>query len=279
MKAPRIAIVTGMKDATEVPKLRATFNSLRNLENFRWHIGISTDFSANLPLEIISSPKVKVRVTSDKSLYECWNKLLNSVSEPWVIFLGCGDRIHPNFDEWAWMKRLSEIKQKELVFGNLEIVDSSYKKIRTINNSKIIKSLTYKNARPITPIHPECFHRNFYPGWLNFNEHYKIAADYDLMLKYLMSDKIEYYDDPVSQYLSGGMSESPKYIEQINNEVSEILNKHNITIPRKYSIKYRIQGIMKRLLYFILRDRLYFYVKTRVQKMLASVVSGTNHDK
>jgi glycosyltransferase involved in cell wall biosynthesis len=140
----------------------------------------------------------------DRGIYQAWNKALNKSKGEWVCFLGSGDYLwHNNV-----LKDISEILIKSPTY---KIV---YGKIASIGNNGTVNSIlgdswTCRSIRMHRmPPHAGTFHSaEMFKTYGFFDETFKIAADYDLMLRELRNNPPLFMPDIiVAGVQDGGVS-------------------------------------------------------------------------
>ena len=176
-------------------------------QNFKDYEIIVVDSSTELNSKnIILSRKdsiSKLIIENDNGIYEAWNKALKITSGDWIVFLGSGDSLVKGI-----LNEISNIitlqKNIDLFISNIIIFNQLGKKkiIQKIFSSK--EMLKYKQ-----PPHPGIFmSKKLFLEFGNFNENYKIAGDYEFLLR--ISDKINYkhLDITSVEMMGGGVSTS-----------------------------------------------------------------------
>ena len=272
MKKIPYAIVTAVYDENEVSKLLKTLDSfnLIGLTNYKWYLGLRYDFVDELPEQIKCNQNVVWKITNDRSIYNSWNMMLPNIDADWLLFLGCGDTIHPSFNETKWVEVLDRHLTKDMVFGDTDIVTDNYELLYTKKNNNVSIPYNYRLGRPDTPVHPEVFHRNFKAEDLRvkFNEEYEIAADYHWMLGKLIQNKFLYIPEKVSQQIAGGKSQDPKNIHQVESEIKEIIKFYKIQIPLIFRIINKIKNHFKCLMFKLVGYEKYDWLKHALQKRI-----------
>jgi len=150
--------------------------------------GLSTDSTLNI-IEKYKNKISKIISEADKGMYDALNKGIEIATGKVIGFLHADDfythnRVIENVLE------AFKTENTESVYGNLEYVSA-------INSNKIIRhwkagqfSLN-KLKKGWMPPHPTFFvKKEVYDKLGGFNLKYKIAADYDLMLRFLGKHKI-----------------------------------------------------------------------------------------
>ena len=144
----------------------------------------------------------------DKGIYDAWNQGLEVSKGNWVIFLGSGDTLTANIFEKVFDK--IENSCLDLFLSIINLV-SNY-------NIKIIKpsKFTLSNlSKFIQPPHPGIFHnKNLFNKYGNFNDQYKIAGDYELLLRVVGKVNYEILDLTSVNMLAGGISQTIKVLNE-----------------------------------------------------------------
>ncbi|MFK7810066.1 MAG: glycosyltransferase family 2 protein [Saprospiraceae bacterium] len=168
--------------------------------------GGSTDGTLEL-LEKYKGPTFKVKSESDKGVFDALNKGLAMATGDIVGFL------HSD-DFFASKNIISQVVdnmtsyQVDAVFGDVLFVDA-----KDISNRKRYYSsqdfTLEKFSETDMPAHPSFFtKRKYYEQYGNFNTSYTIAADLDLLIRFLYTHRLSYrYIDTLMVYMrTGGLS-------------------------------------------------------------------------
>ncbi|PWG05601.1 glycosyltransferase family 2 protein [Polaribacter aquimarinus] len=233
--------------------IKRTIESLLNqsFQNFEYIIidGKSTDKT----LEIIKSfekefKRKEIYFTwiseKDKGIYHAFNKGVKKATGKWVSFLGSDDFYLSNALE-NYSKEIFKIKQDiDLVYSNVEVKDR-----------KIIRDIwTWKTFRKKMNIaHVGAFHNiKYFKKYGLFNENYKIAGDYELLLRANKKLKSHWFDKVTAVMGDGGISNDniiEVYKETTNVKIdtksqSKITSKIDFYI---WIVKYRIKTIINEI--------------------------------
>lgn len=139
----------------------------------------------------------------DNGIYDAWNKALRVVTGDWIAFIGCGDVfVDKAIGEYVRYIRASD-GQLEFVSSQMDIVDSDGQKLRMFGEAwdwcKIRKNMTVA--------HPGAFHnRRLFEKYGIFNDSYRIAGDYELLLRTKGSLRAGFLAMHTVQMLEGGSS-------------------------------------------------------------------------
>lgn len=191
--------------------------------------GASSDNTLQI-IQSFNNPKIKIHSERDNGIYFALNKGVSLASGDVIGFLHSDDFfVHENVIE--------EIAG-ELQNSNIHGVYSNLKYVHHSNPKQIIRNWKSKPFKPINlkfgwmPPHPTLFlKREVYDtiGW--FNTNYRIAADYDWILRVFTDSRftIKYLDMYISDMRIGGAS---------NGSVKSIINKsrEDYLVIQKYHL-------------------------------------------
>jgi len=184
-------------------------------------------------IDILSQYKNKIDILiseQDKGIYDALNKGVSCATGEVIGFLHSDD----TFNNSETIEKIAETfsnKNVDGIYGNLLYVDGK-------NPQKIIRnwqSLQYTQKmlrQGWMPPHPTLFlKRKVYSDIGNFNLKYRIAADYDFMVRVLNSNKynIEYHPIYITLMRVGGASnKSLKNIIKKSLEDYKVIRKNKI---------------------------------------------------
>ena len=228
--------------------ITATYNSeasilsaLRSIESQNYlniELIIVDGASKDNTLELIRSNykrELKVISERDKGIYDALNKGIRHATGDIIGFVHSDDLLaHP--EVLAEMVETFKTSDPDGVYGDLEYVDKE-------DPAKVIrywKSQSFKSKllkRGWMPAHPTLFlKKEVYKKHGFFDLDYKIAADYDLMLRIFQDTSLEfkYFPRVVTKMRIGGASNrSLKNILQKSKEDYLALRSNNISYPVK----------------------------------------------
>ncbi|CAM8384889.1 WcaA Glycosyltransferases involved in cell wall biogenesis [Candidatus Methylopumilus planktonicus] len=193
-----------------------------------------------------SSNKISYLISEyDSGIAEAWNKAIRNSNGRWVFFLGGDDFLNTPFVLEAVHKFLIESDNKiKLVYGSIDIYDHN-RKIKTEGSQwdRVKKKFNYYMAISHQSIF---FNRTLFDEFGLFDVKYKIAADYDFMLKVLRKYTPEFMSQIIICSVSmGGLSNNFKNISSAHSEFS-ISSSNNRTNKHLYYIIYlRIKVLIK----------------------------------
>ena len=164
----------------------------------------------------------------DGGIYAAWNKALAHATGDWICFLGSDDAFHDAYalrDMMAAASRMSgEIR---VVYGRVALVTRTGRTAQTIGEP-------WPSARPsflagfMIP-HPGALHRrSLFAERGRFDPSYRIAGDYELLLRELRGGEAGYVDRTVVDMRLGGASARPTSIRRALLEVVRARAAHGL---------------------------------------------------
>lgn len=174
-------------------------------------------------VEVIKSNSAKISYwisEPDKGIYNAWNKGLNQAKGDWVAFLGADDYLW-NDDVITDIEIAITIVPKNIrvVYGQIMLLNEAGVELFALGEPwKIAK---YKFKRNMSIPHQGVFHqRTLFKDFGLFDESFKIAGDYEFLLRELLkSDAFFIKDLVVSGMRQGGVSSQCKNSLTLLNEI------------------------------------------------------------
>jgi len=238
--------------------ITATYNSsasiercLQSVENqsypFIEHIvidGNSTDTTTEIIEEYAShvSSRISHWISEpDKGVYDAWNKALPHIKGDWVCFLGSDDFYLSNdtFDK-AVEHLISASAKTKIAYGKIIVFDQS------LDNILYTRGCPWTTAKKsffkgVMIPHPAVFHRaEIFKTYGSFDINYRIAGDYEMLMRILKDTIPEYMDIPIVMMQFGGASSKPETLIQSGEEMLSAFKKNNIQNTEGFSLKLRI---------------------------------------
>ncbi len=167
----------------------------------------------------------------DRGIYHAWNKALSKATGDWIIFLGA--------DDYLWNSEVLANAAGKLVFinsdirvvyGRVAMVSPQNNEVLQIFNKSWHKSrkkfMQYSNIHHQGIFH----HRSLFSEHGLFDDSFKIAGDYELLLRELKNKDAHFLEDII---ISGaqikGLSSSPENYIKTYREFYKARGKNNIT--------------------------------------------------
>ena len=161
----------------------------------------------------------------DTGIYEAMNKGINKASGDYVYFLGADDCLF-NANCMETISCYLQTSQPDVLCGRIYVVDDVLgTKMQRLTGRPLTCEEVFCGL--IAP-HQGMFVRSDLMKQYKYNEHYRIAGDYDLFLRLIKDGRsIQYVDEIVAFYSNGGIGCSrtmPRVyecIDSIRNNLSE----------------------------------------------------------
>lgn len=208
--------------------------------------GVSTDGTLDIVRDYAArSVLTRWMSEKDRGVYDAWNKILPQARGTWICFLGADDQLA----DPTVLERLAAVLRREpqqtIIYGKLNIVSEDGQILDPIIRPWSELKSAFLAGRTMIP-HPGCFHhRSIFECHGNFDPAYRIAGDYDVMLRELKNSDALYLPDIVTVNMQiGGISGKP---ENLLLGMLEIRRARNTN---------RIPGIAWRLNFKILLARI-----------------------
>ena len=194
--------------------LKSTIDSIRSQTYHDFQYIIIDGGSKDGTLEIIhaNTDLIDVYISEpDSGIYDAMNKGLKFAEGEFVHYLNAGDLILNNAYQEILLQ--PDIKEFDVLYGDLLIQGSELKYI-----SRPLKSIFYE--MPI--FHQAVFIKTDTLKQFSFNINYKIAGDYDLILRlYLAGHYFKYYPIFITSFSLNGVSNT-NYLQAIYETAKSI---------------------------------------------------------
>ncbi len=179
----------------------------------------------------------------DKGIYDAMNKGINVATGDVIGII--------NSDDWyatshiiAEVVQMCDIHDCDLVCGDMYYFDERGNPLNV--NKCISKPMLSELKKRMNIAHPTVFiKKNIYTKYGCFNTKYKVAADYDLMLRLSFAGVVaKYSPSVVVNFRLGGASSSDSFY--IINEVAKIRKNNHINVLLRY--RYYMEDVFFTLL-------------------------------
>lgn len=200
----------------------ATYNSGATLEECLNSIFTQTNSGASIFIvdgnstdntnDIIRKYRSKIEYyisEPDNGVYDAWNKILPYIETDWVMFLGSDDVLHLDAVE-CYIRHIEENKDVNLVLSKAELIGDNKEFIRVIGEPWDLE----KFKRYMNVVHTgSVTHISLFSQFGKFNSKYKIAGDYDFLLRCSQEVRAGFINSSMMKMRHGGLSTS--HIHQV----------------------------------------------------------------
>ena len=220
--------------------IEETLNSVKNQSYKNIEHIIIDGKSSDSTLEICSNYPHLTKIISEKDsgVYDAFNKGLKNASGNIIGFLNSDDVFFDNNSLENIVKGFD--KNIDAIYGNLKFYNKKGKIVRSWRSKPFEKGL-FKKAW--MPAHPTFYcKKHFYNKYGNYNESFKIAGDFELMLRFIECHNIKtkFLDQDLIKMKSGGISNSGLTSKiKILKEEFEAFKINKITLNRFLYIFYK----------------------------------------
>lgn len=222
IKLPPFSIITITKNHKHGLKKTASSIQTQTCKNYEWIIvdGDSTDGTQN---DFIDYKNALIISEPDKGIYDAMNKGIDKTTGDYIIFMNAGDQFAS--PDVLQQILIATANNPDFIYGD-SLEDHHYKRAR---------SHTKMNWGMFTH-HQAMIYKRASLDTLRYNLDYKIAADYDLTLRFLrLAKNIVYIPLPVCIFETGGTSQTSagrgrneQFITRHKNKICSILLNHYI---------------------------------------------------
>jgi glycosyltransferase involved in cell wall biosynthesis len=193
-------------------------------------------------VELYKRPELIVHSAPDKGVFDALNKGLTIATGDVVGFLHSDD-FFANKQIISKVVENMELHGVDSVFGDVLFVDA--KDVRKRKRYYSSKNFTLdKFQETDMPAHPSFFTKlEYYKKYGNFNTKYTIAADLDLLIRFLHTQKLSYHymNELMIVMRTGGLSNAT--LKQ-----RYILNKEALVVCRANGVKTSVWRVIGKLL-------------------------------
>lgn len=154
----------------------------------------------------------------DKGIYDAWNKGLAKATGEWIAFLGADDILLPN----AMELYAQELQGKDLEFisAKVEMVDEDLNHL--LFYGRPWKWSSHKHQMKVSHV-GALHHRSLFAKYGTFDASYKIAGDYEFLLRPREKLKTHFFPAVTAKMRAIGVSKTN------NNVFKEVLRAKNET--------------------------------------------------
>jgi len=198
----------------------ATFNSSKNIskclysiinQNFLdYEIIIKDNNSSDDTIDIIKNTfyekkinNYQLIISEDKSVYEAWNIALERTSGDYIMFLGSDDFLKKDSLS-NYYDYIIENESPSYVYCKADKITPTNLKIKTIGGH----FYEYKFKKHMSVVHTGSLHKKkLFEKYGKFDLSFKIAGDYEFLLRFYKKEKFHFIDKILLSSLIGGLSE------------------------------------------------------------------------
>lgn len=191
--------------------------------------GASSDPTPRLLAENLASGKIAGYVSEpDSGVYSAFNKGVRRAQGEWICFLGCDDLLHDRL-VLRDLVAAAEFAPSScrVVYGKVNLVSAAGTVVGTVGESwgQAREAFLQGSSLP----HPGALHRrSLFEARGLFDESYRIAGDYELLLRELLYSEPLFVDRIIVDMRVGGLSRHPDTIPVVIGEVIRARRQHGL---------------------------------------------------
>ncbi|WP_456277643.1 glycosyltransferase [Bacillus sp. AK128] len=186
--------------------------------------GASTDKTMDI---VLSHKDFISRIVSEKDngVYDAFNKGIDLATGDVLFFLNSDDYIQDEHVIDDIVRVFQQNKDLQIVYGNVLMKDEETEYFYFLGQSIQFKDF----EKGLMPPHPSTFiKKGLFSKHGPFNDNYRIAADFEFLLKCFQTDDIHssYVDRIISTFRLGGLSSNPNTMKIAKEEKKEIIKQN-----------------------------------------------------
>lgn len=202
----RISVIVAVFNGAKT--LQTCLDSINSQTYSNRELIIMDGGSTDATIEILTKNTAKISYwesSPDRGIYHAWNKALAHATGDWIYFLGADDLFHDIYVLEKFVSLMSDVKEPPLIaYAQIEYCKGES---RTVLGSRWVEIRTTLLSIMCIPHQGTFHHRELFARCGGFDEHYRIAGDYHLLLKSLRFEAPLFLNNfLVADQYAGGMS-------------------------------------------------------------------------
>jgi glycosyltransferase involved in cell wall biosynthesis len=249
-----ISIVVAVRNGART--LQRCIDSVRNQAYPHKELIIVDGKSTDGTLEILSCNANAISwwiSEPDIGIYAAWNKALLHVKGEWICFLGADDYLWDRDALGRIASRLSVIgTSARVVYGQVNLVNDNGDVLGTFGKRWCELRSSFLAGEALN-IHQATFHhRSLFERHGRFDESFRIAGDYELLLRELRNNEALYVPCVVTAMQHGGISSNPSSKAATIREIIRARGMHGLALSLNlaaarlraniHAVLYRVAG-------------------------------------
>lgn len=186
---------------------------------------------------------------ADTGVYDAWNKALKIATGDWIVFIGSDDYFNKlSAIETALNYANSALKRGiRVVYPLVSCVDAQGREIRQENEPWERARYKFPMEMPFT--HVGTFHHaSLFKEYGHFDSKFRIAGDYEFMLRVLQRENAEFSPEYIINMGVGGLSKNKDFMLLVLKEKRKAREKNQINVNRWFQFYENLKLIYYRLI-------------------------------
>jgi glycosyltransferase involved in cell wall biosynthesis len=231
MSGPLVSIVVATRNSARI--LPDCLSSIERQSYRQREIVVIDGASADGTPDILRAAGGRIAYWSsepDTGLYNAWNKAIAHAKGEWLCFLGADDAFADGGSLEALVRAAAGARGARVIYGRANLVSAKGTVAQTVGKP-------WPEAREdllagfMLPHPATLHHRSLFEERGSFDESYRIAGDYELLLRELARKDAGFVDRVVVNVRLGGMSSRAEAIHAALREVSRARRAHGLGAP------------------------------------------------
>lgn len=249
---PRISVVVAVKNGART--LQRCIDSVSNQTHPLKELLIVDGKSSDETLDILSRNDDAITwwtSEADTGIYQAWNKALAHINGDWICFLGA--------DDYLWDSRVLEQIAPNLagaypavrvVYGQVALVNEAGEVLDNCGTPWAEMRHAFMAGEALN-IHQATFHhRSLFEMWGRFDETFRIAGDYELLLRELRANEALYVPHLVAAMQHGGVSSNPSNKMNTTSEIMRAMRMNGLRPKASLRLAW-FRAVIHALLYHV----------------------------
>ena len=223
MKKPFFSIIVAVYNAAETIEHCIHSIAKQSFKNYELLVIDAKSKDGTVDLIKKNTEKIDYWISEkDQGIHQAWNKAIKMASGEWVLFLGADDFLLNKDILNRAFKVLNRLDSSILIaYGKVALIDNNSNIFSIAGKPwpEVQNQFKHKMSIP----HQGTFHRReFFTIYGNFNESFKIAGDYEILLRHLKNHKPFYISNIILTGMrQGGLSNKVENIFLILKEFNK----------------------------------------------------------
>ena len=256
---PLISIIVAVFNGT--PTLQQCIDSVAQQTWPNRELIVIDGGSEDGTVELLNANREKIAYwisEPDRGIFNAWNKGLSHAKGEWICFLGA--------DDYLWDERVLERMAAQLekvpsdirvAYGQIMLLSAEGQQLHAVGAPWQEAKELFRQYMSIP--HPAVMHRrSLFERHGKFDESFRIAGDYELLLRELKSADARFIPDIIVAGMrqGGGISSDPLNSVSVLRESRRAQRKNGLRWPGRYWLMAAVRLYLRLLLWKILGERL-----------------------